>query len=246
MIITEEHDVLELQSGGLLQKQDVDGPPPYSVSGISIPPGLQASNFLSISRKLDIIKGRYLIDLAHRVPPVLLPAQNRETSNLRIRNFGAGIDASVWLVNSEPESVTDVGVDGKRAVLDVNSTFGPVRLSLYADSARTPFALSVRTSFGPIALSIPRTFRGPLTIQSGVAPIKLSPSLAARFQTLEEANGKRTGFVGDWRASAEEGRTGYVQDGRSVEDEQWKGSTIEVGTAYGPIRISFVEDNSEA
>lgn len=78
-------------------------------------------------------------------------------------------------------------------------------------------------------------------IQSSVAPIKLSPALAARFQTLEDVNGKRKGFVGDWRASAEEGRAADMQNGLA----EWKGSTIEVGTTYGPIQISYVEDNSE-
>lgn len=75
-----------------------------------------------------------------------------------------------------------------------------------------------------------------------MAPIKLSPALAARFQTLEDVNGKSKGFVGDWRASAEEGRAAEMQGGLA----EWKGSTIEVRTTYGPIRISYVEDNSES
>lgn len=76
---------------------------------------------------MDVVKGRYLIDLAHRVPPALLPTESR--ANLSIRNFAGGIDAAIWLVNSEPESVANGGVE-KRAVLDVSSTFGPVRVSL--------------------------------------------------------------------------------------------------------------------
>lgn len=75
-----------------------------------------------------------------------------------------------------------------------------------------------------------------------MAPIKLSPALAARFQTIEDVNGKRKGFVGDWRVTAEEGRAAEMQD----ELVEWKGSTVEVGTTYGPIRISYVKDNSES
>lgn len=48
--------------------------------------------------------------------------------------------------------------------------------------------------------------------------------------------------MGDWRGSAVEGRTADMQDGLA----EWKGSAIEVGTTYGPIRISYVEDNSES
>lgn len=80
---------------------------------------------------MDVIKGRYLIDLAHRVPQAFLSAESRV--NLSIRNFAGGIDAAIWLVNSEPESVISGGVE-KRAVLDVSSTFGPIRISLVCPS----------------------------------------------------------------------------------------------------------------
>lgn len=48
--------------------------------------------------------------------------------------------------------------------------------------------------------------------------------------------------MGDWRVTAEEGRAAEMQD----ELVEWKGSTVEVGTTYGPIQISYVKDNSES
>lgn len=118
-----------------------------------------------------------------------------------------------------------------------------------ADPTTTPFALLASTTNGSITLYIPRTYTGPLTIRKGNGSVKLSPALEARVQTFSDIKGKRICFVGDFRQAG----FGQSQGGTVIEQEQeqdgsgeWRGNAIEVGSANGSIRVSYVDDETRA
>jgi hypothetical protein len=57
--------------------------------------------------------------------------------------------------------------------------------------------MQLRAVYGDVSLSLPRCFRGPITIRTGDARIALSPAFAERAALISDVPGVRIYFVGD-------------------------------------------------
>ncbi|KAI5120015.1 hypothetical protein M0805_008476 [Coniferiporia weirii] len=204
-------------------------PPPLAFT--VPPPNIPASNFLTIKRDNTSIKGTYVIDAGLQTPPGLLPDDPDDArKNLSLQCKNGSISATVWLVGTPSSHDED---DGQaRAVLDVRGHNGSVTLHLNATTTR-PFALSASSKNGSVTASIPSSFIGPVEMGSYNGSITVSSAVQARLVTFSEVDGRRSCFIGDFRAA------GYTGKGA------WTGSTLDIHSHNGRVKLSFVDEAPE-
>ena len=158
--------------------------------------------------------------------------------NISLRTTSGAITTDVWVTGNNKS---------KRLFIHLCSGNGPVRAKLVSLLARifriSPHklnkqhdAFSVRESehrpsidieilanYGDVSLSLPRCFRGPMTIRSSHERIAFSPALEERTAPLSDVQGVRVYFVGDrplsgrWRGHDEDHNEGEEDAG--VEEE---------------------------
>lgn len=90
---------------------------------------------------------------------------------------------------------------------------------------------------GDVSLSLPRCFRGPITIRTTHEEIALSPALEECTALLLDAQGTRAYFVGDRPRRGEWGRGNEDNDGEKVEEPLDK---VYIGGKHTGVRISWV------
>ena len=86
-------------------------------------------------------------------------------------------------------------------------------------------------------VTIPRTFRGQLTLHSDHGGVHLSSTLAPRAASLSSLNGTHTYFVGE-RPSSGKWHTGESEDGDEVD-----GLIASTKDGYGSIKVSYDEED---
>ena len=77
--------------------------------------------------------------------------------------------------------------------------------------------MALRANYGDIFLSLPRCFRGPITIRTGDDRIAFSPALGESASLISDVPGIRVYFVGARPHSGKWGN-GDSDNGESVED----------------------------
>jgi len=96
----------------------------------------------------------------------------------------------------------------------------------------------VRAYYGDISVSLPRCFRGPITIRTGDERVAFSPALEERMSLLSDVPGFRVYFVGE---RPRRGTWGGTTSG----DEDEKGGSPElldelsVGGRFSSVRINW-------
>jgi hypothetical protein len=92
----------------------------------------------------------------------------------------------------------------------------------------------LRAYYGDISLTLPRCFRGPITIRTGDDRIALSPALEERTALISDVPGVRVYFVGDRPRSGKWGSEDYSNSG--VEDLL---DELSVDGRYTSVRINW-------
>src|SRR5258708_17963748 len=112
--------------------------------------------------------------------------------------------------------------------------FCPDKISGRA-SARPFFDMALRTNYGDVFLSLPRCFRGPITIRTGAGDerIALSPALGEHASLISDVPGVRVYFVG---ARPRSGKWGDGNEGNSVEDLL---DELTVDVRFSSVRINW-------
>jgi hypothetical protein len=77
--------------------------------------------------------------------------------------------------------------------------------------------MALRANYGDVSLSLPRCFRGPITIRTGDDRIAFSPALGDYASLISDVSGIRVYFVGARPRSGKWGNGGSDSD-ESVED----------------------------
>jgi hypothetical protein len=78
--------------------------------------------------------------------------------------------------------------------------------------------MALRANYGDVYLSLPRCFRGPITIRTGDDRIAFSPAFAKRAGLMSDVAGVRVYFVGDrprggkWGSSTSNGGEAVGED----------------------------------
>ncbi|THH07193.1 hypothetical protein EW145_g3546 [Phellinidium pouzarii] len=194
-------------------------------------PNVPASNFLTIKRENASIKGTYVIDPTLQIPPEE-PSSSRALSaddddnikkNLNLHCKNGSISATVWLVGEDSQD------ELHRAAIDANSKNGSVNLKLNTTTSR-PFTLTAFSQNGSVNVAIPSSFVGPVEINTRNGSVSLSDLMTSRIATFSDIDGKRVCYIGDFKEANYTGRKG------------WIGSTIDLGSHNGHVRLSFVDE----
>ncbi|KAH8115110.1 hypothetical protein DFH11DRAFT_146740 [Phellopilus nigrolimitatus] len=233
----EQGDEAEVSSGP-------EHPPPYapsssetspaetSASGarpLPQTPNLPASNFSLIKRDNESIKGTYVVDPGLRIPDELVPSAldfdgEDGRKNLQLESKNGSISTVVWLVDS------DSGEEQKRrALIDVKSQSGSISVKMNAITPRQ-YALSAYSRSGSVSVALPSSFVGPVTMFTVHGSVSLSNSVTSRLITFSEIDGKGSCFIGDIKAANYTGIEG------------WTGSTLDIGSQSGRLKLSFVDE----
>ena len=102
---------------------------------------------------------------------------------------------------------------------------------------RPSLTIVLRASFGGISFSIPRCFRGPVTIWTTHGRIAFSPDLEKSMALLSDVNGVRVYFVGKrpltgkWHSGEENNATGREED--SLDE-------LSIGGMHTSVRMNWV------
>jgi hypothetical protein len=100
---------------------------------------------------------------------------------------------------------------------------------------RPLLSVNVRAHNGAIFITIPRSFRGQLTLHTDNGCVNLSSALAPQAAVLSNLDGTRTYFVGE-RPSGGKWYTGAGKDGEEVDEVMgW--------SKNGSVRVSYDDED---
>ncbi|KAJ6482587.1 hypothetical protein C8R45DRAFT_775300, partial [Mycena sanguinolenta] len=147
------------------------------------------TNFLSLIRSNGPINGSYTIDPRVRVPPALLPETSEPRRNLYLETKSAPIDVDIFVLGDATSKV-DIQLEAN----------GPITARIHAASEdlRPCIHITARSDRS-ITVSLPRDFRGPLSIFTPHFA-RLPPDVTI----FTEVQDTRRGFVGDFSDWTEE------------------------------------------
>ncbi|KAI0295355.1 hypothetical protein B0F90DRAFT_1751074 [Multifurca ochricompacta] len=178
-----------------------------------------STNYLRVSKNGVAIEGRYLLDLSLALTQRTESESESESGNdspdvknLSLYTTSGAITAEIWIVQGKDENQ-------KRARIELRSDNGSVRAKVHNPSnlsrddesePRPSLDIDLRANYGDISLSLPRCFRGPVTIHTTHERVMFSPALEECTAQLSDVHGVRVYFVGDrpntgkWRSGEEE------------------------------------------
>ncbi|KZO94822.1 hypothetical protein CALVIDRAFT_599572 [Calocera viscosa TUFC12733] len=185
---------------------------PFPTTISRIPPELPRQNRLRVFRDNSGIRDTYVIDPTLPAPP------GSHDKALSVYSQNGSIDALVYLTQS-------VGRTAKgRVELEGLSMNGSVKFSVAECPADMRLSILVESRNGSIALFLPPTFRGPLTIthENGVSTI--APSLRSRTRTLDETHALHRCWVGEWGED---------------DDPNWVADECVVGSHNGSVKVGY-------
>jgi hypothetical protein len=199
------------------------------------------TNFLHVSKKGVAIEGQYFIDLSIPPAPQFVSDAVSGTENLSLHTTSGAVTADVWVTGkNKPQCGVSMKLcsDNGHVHAKVHDAFSDGesehRLSLNID---------LRANYGDISLSLPRYFRGPITIRSSHERVAFSPALEERMAPLSDVEGVRMYFVGNrprsgrWRGDVDD------DDQESEEDTSAGGlpeeplDELSVGGRHTSVRI---------
>ncbi|KAI6124193.1 hypothetical protein EDD16DRAFT_575942 [Pisolithus croceorrhizus] len=188
------------------------------------------TNYLSVSKMHGPIIGTYIINPSMHVPPTYLPPlgggeTERDRKNLHLHTHNGSVDVDIWLVGDQrhPEARKD------RTTLHVSSGSGSITVKVHAIDAIEPFFLDVFTSTGQITVFLPRSFHGPVALESRYGSHTLSEELLQNSTLLGVVGYTTRFFVGDFLAACD-----------SV--SQWEDYELKVETRDGWVSVKYVDE----
>ncbi|KAG6331973.1 hypothetical protein ID866_7115 [Astraeus odoratus] len=180
------------------------------------------TNFLSVIEKDGPIKGTYIIDPSLQVPPASLPppkeSEPEDRNNLYLHTRNGCVDVDIWLVGRKDSMC----VDQMRTTLHLSSGDGSITAKVHSMDAIDPFYLNVFTKDGRVTVLLPRSFHGPLTLQTRDGSCTLSSDLLKNSAKLSVVDRTTRYFVGNYTPSP-----------------SWEGDELRVETWDGKIKINI-------
>ncbi|KAJ7101366.1 hypothetical protein B0H15DRAFT_815838 [Mycena belliarum] len=204
-----------------------DLPPPYITSGLPSGPGaasgsqplVRPTNYLSLSVGDRPMKGSYVIDPRIQIPSALLSPlkEGEERKNVSLRTSKGPIDVELFVVGGESTKVD----------MFIASSNGPIRARLHAsDLPRPSIHITAQSQNSTIAIDLPRSFRGLVTLHTRSPTISISDPFAAELTLLDETETTRRCFVGDFGGFTDE----------------WVGDALDVESTQGSVTLRYVDE----
>ena len=211
-----------------------------------------------MSKKGVAIEGQYFIDLSVPPAPQSVSDVVSGAKNLSLHTTSGAVATDVWVTGNNKL---------KRVSMKLCSDNGPVHAKIvclplwvvqiflkkknaqhdvFSDDdesePRPSFDIELQATYGDVSLSLPRCFRGPITILSSHERITFSPALEERTAPLSDVHGVRVYFVGNRPCS------GRWRGGDEDEDEEDAGAggspeepldELSVGGWHTSVRINW-------
>ncbi|KAF8590729.1 hypothetical protein K439DRAFT_1627469 [Ramaria rubella] len=201
-------------------------PPPSagaSSSGSTAPPLSPPTNFLTIFRPNQSVKGSYTIDPSLPVPPGTTPSNGSDGKqlNARLASQNGAVDVTIELRRS--------GDSKGPARLEASSHNGSVTVAVH-DARLNRFRLHAASQNGSVTVRLPPTFEGSISTNLEWGKLVFSTAIQARLTTFSENGSEGRFFVGDYAGS------GYENE------ETWLGDHLRAQTRNGRVRISFLDE----
>ncbi|KAJ7624301.1 hypothetical protein DFH06DRAFT_1059151 [Mycena polygramma] len=183
-------------------------------------------NFLSLSRPQGSIKGAYFIDPRIQIPQSLLPPFTADETEATRRNVDLHTNHGSIKVDL---SLVGDGEDKRKVDILLRSERKGIKARLHAADGTRPSVRLKAQSRDSIALQIPRSFRGPVTVRTRKGTVRVSDALATDLTTFNEVNDTRRCFIGDF--------SDWIAD-----PEAWTGDEIEVESTHGKLKLQYEPD----
>ncbi|KAK7034661.1 hypothetical protein VNI00_012303 [Paramarasmius palmivorus] len=213
--------------------QDVPSPASPTPSVPSTPaqpaPNGQTVNYVVVNRPLGSIDCSYILDPSLRIPTRFLSAldvgeSEADRKNLVLKSKLGTIVANIALYHQTSSPVA------KRTTMEFKTTVGTMVLKIDDSQTptRAPFYLRAVTQTGTVILSMPRSFRGFVSVTTTIGAVSLSREVSAmsRWQT-DTARVKKC-FIGDCSGLSD------------AELDAWNGDEVVIETAIGSVELSYV------
>jgi len=242
---TEIHSAKALMSDG----QTIDPPPMYVASlppqhpapeaqSPQTRPSPKPTNYVCINREHESIKGHFVIDPFLNVPlPLLPPLAGGESEddrmNVKLESKHGAIDVGISLLDDVQDPSIEEAKRKRPTTLDIKSVHGSINVKLRTcpspSSTSIPFHLNVTNCHGSITVWLPRTFRGPMTINSKHGAVKFSDDILEHMGLCNEVDHIRRCFIGDVSLFSDEGGG-------------WKGDEVNIQTKHSKVKVRFVDE----
>ncbi|KAI9511394.1 hypothetical protein F5148DRAFT_344328 [Russula earlei] len=227
-------------------------------------PSVPSTNYVLVSRRDSAVEGAYALDLSLPAPPLHRNISDEDRKNLALHTTGGPITAEVWIIaHGHTHNVNGRAKSSStRVTMRLCSDNGFVDATLHDPSspdgdedrlARPSLDVDVCASHGDVSLSIPRCFRGPITIPTTHDRIALSPALERCTALISDVRGVRVYFVGERPRLGDWGR-GCEGEGEGEEDGEVTGNIQEepepvdslfVGGEHTKVRISRIGEEQQ-
>jgi len=212
---------------------------------LNVPVGLPPGNHICIKEKNGGVKEKVLLDLSLPPPPAsALPpgAEGEDIPHLTLESHNGSVSGEVWVLRAKQVAAAATpGVPKparERVRLHFRSHNGAVKADVHVHPATVeprPFlSIEARSLNGSVMLTLPRSFRGQLTLHTNNGRVHLSPALALHAATLSTLNGTHTYFVG------ERPRSGTWDDGTNGDGEPV--DVVMGSTKNGAVKVTYDDE----
>jgi len=255
MIIPGSEDKAFVQSSHLEEELiPLDqSPPPYShlpqdlstepTQPLNLPLDLVPTNYLYINENNHDTKRNILLDLSIPRPsasalPVTGTCEGQGIPHLTLDSHNGTVSWEVWVLRANLERSVVAHGDDQPARLHFHTHNGIVNALVHFHPSTVnprPFlSIEARAHNGSIAIAIPRSFRGQLTLRTHNGRLLLSSALASRAVELSTFDRTQSYFVGE-RPSSGKWHTGTSDDGDEVDGL--------IGSCHnGDVKVSYDDE----
>ncbi|KZT51115.1 hypothetical protein CALCODRAFT_503931 [Calocera cornea HHB12733] len=177
-----------------------------------IPPELPRQNRLRVFRDNSGIRDTYVIDPTLPAPP------GSHDKALSLYSQNGSIEGTVYLTQSPGRTAKS------RVELEGLSMNGSVKFSIAECPQDMRLSILVESRNGSVALFLPSSFRGPLTIKHENGGAHITPALRSRTRTLDETHSEHRCWVGEWGED---------------DDPNWVADECVVGSHNGSVKVGY-------
>ncbi|KAI9432962.1 hypothetical protein H4582DRAFT_1820433, partial [Lactarius indigo] len=207
------------------------------------PPDLPPTNYLHVKEKNNSIKTKILLDLSMPPPQVsALPTgiHDPDMSHLIMDSHNGAVSSEVWVHRPDLGDTASGRKDKRKRVrLEFRSHNGAIKALVHIHPSMAeprPFLqIEAKGHNGSVTISIPRSFRGQLTLHTDNGRVVLSSALAPRASMLSGLNGSHTYFVGE-RPDGDKWRTGTSGEGEEVDE-------VIGWSKNGSVKVSYDDED---
>jgi len=254
IVVSEDQPSKKATEANLERTQvvQVDDPPPlYTASDSQIAtsstqspsrnlPDIKPSNFVYLSRANSSVKGTWVIDPSLSIPssflPPLVSGETEETrKNIFLESKNGVVDGEIFILPTSTDSLSAM-LHRQRVLVRGSSRNGSVTTKIHDVSSysvgetRLPIQISCYSSNGSIHIYLPRSFQGPLSVQTHNGSLRFSEPVKQLLTPFSEMNGVQRSFLG------------HLDSSKWENGAEWVGDELAAESKNGNVKIYFDDE----